>query len=326
MSLTLRPLTLEDAMVIHTSIKGSVAEYFYDFKTEAETLEWVKNAITEHKSGTKEEYLIFDEGKFIGMISPSFISPSEAEVGMWIRAEEQGKGYGKASLQMLIETLAARGITRLHYETEKGNEASVRLAESLGFAALTFIYAYPLDRERRALFESKNQPYPTMEEIRNEVTRRQALWDEWNNTYNLIEYLCGITKRTPERNLECFVFGTGLNTMSTPFLFPVWSKNGETHTDEKTIDLIIHELLHIFLTTNNKKYWEAIQGKYSKEEPRCRNHILLYAMMYELYQTLFDTEPIDFGRNNLPAGYTRAIQIVREVGYKELIVEYQSFT
>lgn len=189
---------------------------------------------------------------------------------------------------------------------------------------LTFIYAYPLDRERRTLFESKGLPYPSIDEIRTIIKNRQQLWDTKNKEYTLVEYLCKITGRIPERNLECFVFGAGLNTMSTPFLFPVWNKNGEIHSDEKTLDLIIHELLHIFLTTNNQKYWEMNQEKYVNEEPRCRNHILLYAMLYQIYQDIWQTEPIDFGRDNLPPGYARAISLVKEIGYRELIEEYRN--
>lgn len=113
--------------------------------------------------------------------------------------------------------------------------------------------------------------------------------------------------------------------MSTPFLLPIWNKAGEQWSDEKFIDLVIHELLHMFLVTNNEQYWESLKAKFSEEEPVCRNHILLYAMLYEIYQKLFNKEPIDFGRDNLPLGYARAVQLVRETGYKELIAEYQKF-
>jgi hypothetical protein len=190
---------------------------------------------------------------------------------------------------------------------------------------LSFIYAYPLDRERRALFESKGLPYPSIVEIRAITEHRQQVWDTKNKEYDLVDYLCKITGRIPERNLECFVFGAGLNTMSTPFLIPMWNRDNEVHSDERTIDLVIHELLHIFLTTNNQKYWAMNQEKYANEEPSCRNHILLYAMMFELYQTIFKKEPIDFGRDNLPPGYARAISLVKEIGHNELIEEYKSF-
>jgi hypothetical protein len=84
-------------------------------------------------------------------------------------------------------------------------------------------------------------------------------------------------------------------------------------------------MLHIFLTTDNQTYWEMIEEKYKNEEPVCRNHTLLYAMLYQIYQTLFDKESLDFGRDNLPPGYARAIALVREIGYQNLIEEYQRY-
>ncbi|MCB0367842.1 MAG: hypothetical protein KDD45_00015 [Bdellovibrionales bacterium] len=190
---------------------------------------------------------------------------------------------------------------------------------------LCFIYAYPLDRGRRGLFEEKGLAYPSMEEVSNVLKHWEFLWVKTNNEKNILATLAELTGRVPERNLECFVFGAGLGAMSTPFLLPIWNKAGEQWSDEKFIDLIIHELLHIFLVTNNEQYWESVKEKFSEEEPVCRNHILLYAMLCQIYQKLFNKEPIDFNRDNLPPGYARAIQIVRETGYEELIAEYQKF-
>lgn len=190
---------------------------------------------------------------------------------------------------------------------------------------LSFIYAYPLDRGRRALFEEKGLAYPSMEEVGNTLKRWELLWEDTNTEKSILATLAELTGRVPERNLECFVFGAGLRAMSTPFLLPILNKEGKQWSDEKFIDLIIHELLHIFLVTNNDRYWNFVKEKYAKEEPVCRNHVLLYAMLYEIYHKLFNNEPMDFNRENLPSGYARSVQIVRETGYKELIAEYQKF-
>lgn len=189
---------------------------------------------------------------------------------------------------------------------------------------LSFIYAYPLDRGRRNLFVEKGLDYPSMEEIKSVLEHWEALWATTDSEKSIIANLVELTGRTPERNLECFVFGAGLQAMSTPFLLPVWNKEGKQWSDEKFIDLIIHELLHIFLVTNNQRYWEEVSRRFSEEEPVSRNHVLLYAMLYEIYQKIFNKEPIDFNRDNLPPGYARAIQLVKELGYKELIADYKS--
>jgi hypothetical protein len=189
---------------------------------------------------------------------------------------------------------------------------------------LKFIYAYPLDRELRKSFEDRGQIYPTREEISKTMERWEALWQDAEKRHCLLDKLATITERVPERNLECFIFGRGLTPKSAPFMLPIWNRQQEQWSDEKFIDLMIHELLHIFQSTNNADYWKFVQEKYSAEEPVTQNHLLLYAMLQQIYQDIWQTEPIDFGRDNMPPGYARAISLVKEIGYKELIEEYKN--
>jgi hypothetical protein len=49
-------------------------------------------------------------------------------------------------------------------------------------------------------------------------------------------------------------------------------------------------------------------------------------MLYQIYQDVWQTEPIDFARENLPPGYARAISLVKEIGYKVLIKEYNHYS
>jgi hypothetical protein len=188
---------------------------------------------------------------------------------------------------------------------------------------LKFIYAYPLDRGRRDFFAEKGLDYPTKEKIMSVISHWEKLWTDTNNEKDIITYLAKITERIPDRNLECFVFGAGMQAMSTPFLLPIWNREGKQWSDEKFVDLVIHELLHIFLVTDNDVYWEHALKQFADEEPVCRNHVLLYAMLYKIYKDLFNQEPIDFNRDNMPPGYARAIELVKEIGYQELIDEYK---
>jgi hypothetical protein len=189
---------------------------------------------------------------------------------------------------------------------------------------VSFIYAYPLDNELRRSFEERGEVYPDRAEINDVMERWRSLWREADATHHLLEQLSLLTKRIPERNLECFIFGRGLTPKSTPFMIPIWNRQQQQWSDEKFIDLMIHELLHVFLITNNDVYWEYVTETYKEEEPVTQNHILIYAMLYEIYATTFSKEPIDFARDNLPAGYMRAIELVKEIGYKKLIAEYYS--
>lgn len=189
---------------------------------------------------------------------------------------------------------------------------------------LSFIYADPLDAQLRRSFEDRGQIYPRRDEIKEVLQRWRTIWQEQNEQNKILEKLSEVTQRVPERNVECFIFGRGLTPISTPFMIPIWNREQKQWSNEKFIDLMIHELLHIFLVTDNEAYWKSVQEKYTHEEPVTQNHILLYAMLNQIYQDIWQKDPIDFGRDNLPPGYARAIELVKEFGYKELISEYRS--
>lgn len=189
---------------------------------------------------------------------------------------------------------------------------------------LHFLYAFPLDQvQRMACAENGDAEYPSIDEVRSGVERIETLWKEKDAQFNLLAEIAKVTNRVPERNLECFVYGRGLRPLSTPFLLPLLSRAGE-RTDEKFIDLIIHELFHIFLSTDNRQYWTRVREKYPDESRLCVNHIVLYAMMFDLYERAFETEPIDFSRDDLPPGYARAIELVRQTGAGNIIAEYKA--
>lgn len=189
---------------------------------------------------------------------------------------------------------------------------------------LSFIYAYPLDVELRRSFEDRGQIYPSQDEIREVIQRWKKIWQEQNDQNKILERLSEITRRIPERNLECFIFGRGLTPKSTPFMIPIWNREQKQWSDEKFMDLMIHELLHIFLATDNEVYWKGVREKYAHVELLTQNHILLYAMLNQIYQDILQTDPIDFDRDNLPSGYARAIEIVKENGYKRIIEDYKA--
>ena len=91
-------------------------------------------------------------------------------------------------------------------------------------------------------------------------------------------------------------FGGGLNPMSTPFLMPTMARGGTTKSDENFIQTMIHELLHIFVTTDTDTYWTMVREKYSNEIPLTQNHIIIFAMLAKVYQDLFNQIPPDFSQ------------------------------
>lgn len=192
---------------------------------------------------------------------------------------------------------------------------------------VSFIYAFPLDQGRRKFYEENDLgEYPTIQEIKDTIKVWKEVWNKVEQEHQVIEKLIELTGRVPGRSLECFVFGAGLNTMSTPFLMPLLNRKGKKRSKEFFVETMIHELLHIFITSNTGEYWKMVEEKYANEEVACRNHILVYAMLYKLCKELFNSEPIDFPRDDLPPGYLRAITLVKEIGHEVLIEEYRSLT
>lgn len=186
-----------------------------------------------------------------------------------------------------------------------------------------FIYAYPLDRGRRELFKQKDLgTYPTIEEVKSTIEKWEKIWEEENKDDKIVKELIDVTKRVPERSLECFVFGGGLNSMSTPFLMSVTTRSGALD-DERFIDTLIHEIIHIFVTSKAKDYWDLIGRKYADEQPIVRNHIIVYAILEHTYDKFFERKPIDYSRSDISEGYKKAVEIVKNEGYEKLIKEFQ---
>lgn len=187
---------------------------------------------------------------------------------------------------------------------------------------VNFIYAYPLDIELRRSFLEREQIYPERPEIAEVMKRWRMIWQDVVEQHDIHTVLENVTKRVPSRNLECFIFGRGLTPKSTPFMIPIWNRNQKQWSDEKFIDLMIHELLHVYLVEDNDLYWKFVREEYSKEEPTVQNHFLLYSLLYKIYQELWNTEPMDFARDNMPPGYARVIAMVKENGADTYIDEY----
>ena len=86
----------------------------------------------------KIEYVLAKSQKndLIGMVSIR-IYGTEADVGLWVAEREQQKGYAKEALESILDQLKKDHKTvRVYYSAESDNQASVKLAKSLGFKIL----------------------------------------------------------------------------------------------------------------------------------------------------------------------------------------------
>lgn len=130
----LEPLTDVWTNAIYSANTGNVREYFYSFDSEEAAAGWVADALAQVPEG-KHEYVVVDaeSSEFVGMISPRVSSDGIADIGMWITESAQGKGYGKAALQTVIEMLISDPeVRQIDYVTDRRNAQSIGLATSVG--------------------------------------------------------------------------------------------------------------------------------------------------------------------------------------------------
>lgn len=77
-----------------------------------------------------------DGGEFVGalQISPIVLEPLQVEIGWLAVSDQQGKGYMTEAVRGLVDlAFDSEGAHRVVAEIIGGNDASVRLAERLGF-------------------------------------------------------------------------------------------------------------------------------------------------------------------------------------------------
>lgn len=78
-----------------------------------------------------------DEGFLGEVVLYHFTSLGGCEIGIRLRREEQGKGYGKEALSLFLDYLqGSLGLSYVEYESYLSNLPSLSLAEALGFKKL----------------------------------------------------------------------------------------------------------------------------------------------------------------------------------------------
>jgi len=184
-----------------------------------------------------------------------------------------------------------------------------------------FIYAYPLDVNRRNLYESKGLgEYPDIGQIKEKIKHWEEIWNKANKDDQIINYLIDLCEE-PERASECFVIGAGMRPMSAPLLIPIIGRDGE-RSDEEFLETLIHEIIHVFVE-ERKKYWRKfVDEEYKEESKSTQNHIIVYAILEDIYKKFFNSLPGDFGDTDLPDSYIKAIDIVKKEGREKIIKDF----
>ncbi len=191
---------------------------------------------------------------------------------------------------------------------------------------LHFRLAGPLDADRRALYEQKQLPYPTIETITATLAHWRTLWEKMNADDRAIKLLEETTDVSLPYDVEVCVIGSGLRAMSYPLIIPVDRSTGPMEDDD-FYETIIHELAHRFLTDREnypqkQKYWDHLHEAYKTESLTTRNHIPVYALC-ELILPKLVPHPIEMASRH--SDYQKAIDLVREKGAQNLVDQFKSF-
>ena len=159
--------------------------------------------------------------------------------------------------------------------------------------------------------------FPTEEQVFGKI----KIFREYCEKYNeiIIEALYEITSLQFKRNIiDVFVISATNRDMSAPIIIR------SRYEPDEFLDVLIHELLHVFLGDNKIKQYE-IEG----ESERTKNHITLFAIHKYIYLDLLK-EPYRLERNIKKSNegdnkdYARAWEIVNNLDYLQIIKNIKS--
>lgn len=120
---------------IMAEIRGNVAKYFVNFADKNELQTWINENRRLFGRGEKLEMVMLrkTDGEFLGMVSIRNIGIAP-EIGVWVKVSAQGQGLAKEALDGLLSWYRIKnGVQeKVKYVVEKGNSASVALAQKMG--------------------------------------------------------------------------------------------------------------------------------------------------------------------------------------------------
>ncbi len=195
---------------------------------------------------------------------------------------------------------------------------------------LHFMYAGPLDTNRRSLYLNKNLgPYPRIKEVKELMYRWETIWEDMNQNDRVIRMLIDTLGVTVPRDLELHIFGGGLNPMSNPLMIPTHLE-GVARSDDDFRDTVIHEIAHRFAGEPKnhpgiKNYWEAVWTEYAEENLSTKTHIIIFAVLLVMLPKLFGEGSMHRFLNDYEdyPDYQKALDIAREKGPETLIKQFR---
>jgi L-amino acid N-acyltransferase YncA len=135
--LTIRPATLNDLGQITEIYNDAIAKTTATFDTEPKTLEQQESWFSSHDAG--HPVLVAEEdGLVLGWASLSQWSDrcaysATAEISVYVREENRGKGIGKQLMKATIQAGKEAGLHTIIARIAGSNKISVDLCKSFGF-------------------------------------------------------------------------------------------------------------------------------------------------------------------------------------------------
>ncbi len=134
--LILMPISDAHAEAYFTEFTSEITRYQFPepFASVEKTRAFISDAREFRKRGEELVCAILDlNGAFLGSLEARNLTSLTPEVGLWIKKEAQGSGYGKEALAALLKFLRENGeIDFFVYEADRRNPASMKLAAALG--------------------------------------------------------------------------------------------------------------------------------------------------------------------------------------------------
>jgi RimJ/RimL family protein N-acetyltransferase len=133
--LSLRSFVPDDAPAIFPSATAAIARFMVWEPTPslAAFSEVTRPWVPRMQAGTDAYLVARLAGDFTGVVGLHRIGGAEPEIGVWIRQESHGRGFGREAVAAMIAWATERlGAAAFIYPVAAENQPSRRLAESLG--------------------------------------------------------------------------------------------------------------------------------------------------------------------------------------------------
>lgn len=135
--LILKPFTAEDADEIFNCITPNLTRYMsweppQNRQVFAATWQqWLRNI--DHKTELTLVIRNINNNEFVGLTALHQVQSETPELGIWIREDRHGSGFGRSAIKALVEWASIHfHIKHFIYPVAVENTASRRIAESLG--------------------------------------------------------------------------------------------------------------------------------------------------------------------------------------------------